>query len=428
MKGDFQTFDLPGGILLHICPAEKFKTVATWCYIHRPLRAATVTPNALVPFVLARGSEKFPTRRDISRRLEELFGADLEVRVEKFGEIQSVAVGIKTVSDWYLPQEESLLESGLALLQDILFSPLVEGGAFVGEYVRGEKEILGRKIESKVNDKARYAVIRCLEELCKGEDFALYQFGRTEDLAGITPVSLYEEYQNFLARGRMDLFIVGRVEVETVLRLVEEVFSRDGGLREPLQTVKREASRVREVIEELPVNQGKISLGFRTGATCPDDGFYPLLVCNGILGGFPHSKLFRNVREKASLAYYAFSRLEITKGLMVISAGIDVHNYERARDIMLEQVEALRQGEISDEEIEFTQKGLINRIRSAGDDPGTLIGFHVERFLNGRVESTNQIIQQISDVSKEDIIRAAREVELEVIYFLKPPTGGGRSG
>lgn len=422
MAGDFESSSLPGGVRLHILPEDKFKTVTVQVFIHRPLRTETVTATALLPLVLQRGSMAYPSRRLIARRLEELYGAEFGAQVIKMGEVQSLVFTLALPNERFLPGGDTFLADGLSVLRSIMLEPLVDGGAFRDEFVDGEKEILGRKIRSLINDKVQYAVVRCFEETCRGEDFALYKYGRVEDLPDITPAGLYEDYQRAWATAPVDIFFVGRMDRDSVRQAAAGSFSLQRaeipGLDVP--PVDQVVDTVREVEEVLPVQQAKLSLGFRTNISPRDPRFYGLLLYNGILGGFPHSKLFRNVREKASLAYYAFSRLEITKGLMVISSGIEKENRDRAQEIILQQVEAMKQGDFTAEELDFTRLALANRIRSAADDPQAMVALHMERMLNGRRESTKEILERIAGVNREQIVEAAGAVQLQTVYSLRP--------
>ncbi len=150
-----------------------------------------------------------------------------------------------------------------------------------------------------------------------------------------------------------------------------------------------------------------------------DDAYYALLVCNGVLGGGPHSKLFNNVREKMSLAYYVFSRLEKFKGLMIISSGIEIQNYQKALDEILAQVDAVKKGEINDAEYEATINSLVNGIQSLKDNALHMIDFKLSQLVSGTNYSLDDIIQKVMAVKKEDVIKVAQNIELDTIYFLK---------
>ena len=173
------------------------------------------------------------------------------------------------------------------------------------------------------------------------------------------------------------------------------------------------------------MSQAKLVLGFRTNIAYGDPLYGLLLMYNGILGGFPHSKLFQNVREKASLAYYIFSRLERHKGVMVVAAGIDSNDYEKARGIIEEQVEAMAAGRISETEIENTRRGLINHLRTVEDNPYQIINFHLDGTIGGKNYTIAELIRCIEAVTLEEIKAAAEKIKLDTVYLLRGRQGGG---
>lgn len=422
---DFRRFRLANGINLYVHPTRKFKTVLVQLVFHRHLREEDATPASLLPSVLQRGSINFPTRQVLAYRLEELYGSELMSEIMKKGERQLVSFTLDLVHDQYLPGENKLLQKGLAILCEVVTRPVLQDGVFMPDYVAQEKEQHEKVIRGLINDKIAYSVERCLQEMCAGEPFGVFKYGTLERLAELDPVSLYDFYGRFLAESPADLYVVGDVDAESIRQMVEEIFCFPRGQEVvvPDTLVKSGTGEARYIREELDVHQGKLVLGYRTGLAYGDDDYFPLLVYNGILGSFPHSKLFQNVREKASLAYYAYSRLEKHKGLMIISAGIEVKNYQRALDIINRQVEAMAAGEISGEEFDNTLSGLRNQFLVEEDNPGLVVNRALDGIMAGRQEDTLRLIERLESVTPADVARVAGLVKLDTVYFLT--TKGG---
>jgi len=430
MDKEFTSFDLKHGINLHVWSTQKFKTTLIRVVLQRDL-GPKVTETALVPMVLRRGSQQYPTSAVIAERMEYLYGAQFDIDIMKMGERQIIGLEIEVANDRFISTEEDLLGNALSTLQDILLNPVTESRGFKQDYVGQEKSLLRRRIEGLINDKERYAVKRCFEEMCAGERFAIHKYGRTEDLDDITPDGLYEYYRIMLSDYPISIYVAGAVEPERVRDRVQAsfIFAREAG--NPLTglpaEVKEAPARPREVTEQRDVRQGVLVLGYRTGITYRDPEYDALLFFNGILGSFPHSKLFINVREKASLAYFAYSRLEGTKGLMIANAGIDPRNYSRTVEIIRKQVEAMKNGEISDEEMDATLKGLLNSLRSTYDDAGDMIHSHLLGAINNRVRSRQELISSLKKVTKDEVVKVADNVKLDTIYFLRDGAGGNDS-
>lgn len=421
-----QRFTLPGGMNLYVHRTNKFKTFLAQLVFHRALRREDVTATALLPAVLQRGTASFPTRRLLAYRLEELYGSEMSAEVVKKGERLLASFSVELVNDRYLPGEEGLLGRCLEILSEVVNRPVTEGEAFKREYVSQEKEQHEKVIHGLVNDKAAYALERCLQEMCAAEPFGVFKYGTLAELAALGPENLYSFYRRFLAESPVDLHVCGDLDAMAVRTLAEQMFSfpRDGVPEIPKTLVRNQEGEVRYVREEMDVSQGKLVLGFRTGITYGDDDYFPLLMYNGILGGFPHSKLFLNVREKASLAYYAYSRLEKHKGLMVISSGIETGNYDKALEIINRQVECIAAGEINEEEFANTWQGLRNQLQMEDDHQGLVINRAIDSELAGRGEDTDGLLAGLAAVKPEDVVRVAREVKLDTVYFLAGKGGG----
>lgn len=412
---------LPNGINVYVYPTEKFKTIVFSVFLHQNLNQDLAAKTALIPFVLERGTETWPTTRELVKYLENLYGADIISDISKRGERQVLQFLLEIVNPLYIPGEKDLQRRGLEVLKEVLTNPVVEDGGFKESYVKREKEILKNLIEGLKNDKVSYAIERCIQEMCRDEKYGVFRLGRVQDLESIDKFNLYEYYLELLRKAPLDVFVLGEVDPEDMFSLMEETFDfpREAVLEIEPTLIYKEVKEVRYREERLEVNQGKITLGFRTNTAVKDDDYYALHFYNGILGGFPHSKLFQNVREKASLAYYSSSRLERDKGILLIASGIEINNYDRALEIIQEQVKSMKEGNINQYEFESTRAGLLNHVKVSEDNPFQIINRHLGGTISGRQETTEKVIEQINQVTIEDVVKVAEKIQLDTIYFLR---------
>lgn len=429
MTESFTRYGLAEGVNLYIQPTRKFKTTVIYVYFHLPLAPDTVTSNALLPMVLARGSADYPTTAALSRHLDELYGASFGIDVSKRGEVHSIVFRMEVPSEQHIPGASGLLQQALETLAGIITRPALEGDGFKADYFRQEADNLKQTIEGLINNKTRYAMVRCNEAMCKGEPFALYRLGRVEDLPTITPQSLRQHHQRLLSSAPVDVFVIGDLECEPARDLVQRTLvlpaAGPEGRTMPVTNVKRESGRPTQQVEDhLDVNQGVLVIGMRTGVTIRDEAdYFPMLVANGVLGGFPHSKLFQNVREKHSLAYVAYSAVETLKGAGYMYAGIEFENRQKCQEIMLEQLKELQEGKIGDDEFETTVITLINDVLGAADNPGAMADLAVDRVFSGRDLSIEDRVAAYKAVTKEQVAAVARKFSLDTVYFLNK--GGG---
>lgn len=421
---DFRHYQLDNGLNLYVKPTAKFKTVMIKVFWQQNLDQSAAK-NALIAMLLKRGTRKIPDTLGLNRVLEKLYGAELDSRVIKKGERQLLEFSLEIVKDSI--SGEPLLAQALQILHDVVLDPLVREDGFDTAYLAQEKEQLKQLIDSIINDKVQYAVERCLEETGKGEPFGIPRFGRVEELPGLTSGELYRHYMERSRSVPMDMFIVGDVEPQAVYESVSKVFNFSRKANYILQAaqVRNIPLKVKEIVERQDINQGKLCLAYRTQVAYADEEYPALVVYNGILGGFAHSKLFQNVREKASLAYYASSRLEKSKGIMLIASGIESENYAKARTIIEEQVKDMASGEISNLELANTKSALINQLRSSNDNYHLMVDMAVDGLVNNVQRPEGELAAKIAAVTLEDVVNVAAGIKLDTVYFLTNLEGAG---
>jgi len=410
------------GITFYRINSEKFKTNRVDIFFLDRLERERASANAILPSVLKRGCSKFQTQRELEIRMEELYGAVVDGGCNKKGETQIVSFHMSHIADKYTGKGDKLFDKCSQLLMCILQNPVVEDGGFKASVFRQERDNLVDYIRSRINDKMRFSFLRCIEEMCRGEAFAIPDEGYESDALLLTPQKTYEIYQQMISSYPCYVYMSGSIDDESAYRFIEQ-FSQiprtDTG-RTGTCEVKKNVSEVRRVDESMDVNQGKLCLGFRTNVEPTSPDYYPLVVYNGILGGDVHSKLFQNVREKASLAYYAQSVLEKYKGLMIIMSGIEHANRDKAEKIILRQFEDMREGNITREELDATKKSLMTGIKTMQDSQGAIVDFFLSQHLIGEGDDFESMARKIEAVTIDDVVRVAQNVQLDTIYFLKP--------
>ncbi|MBM6618378.1 insulinase family protein [Bacillus sp. RD4P76] len=419
VKLDKEKSEVIKGMTVHVVDTKKYKTNSIVLKMRAPLAKEDVTKRALLPYVLQSATDKYPTTSALRTYLDELYGASLQVDLSKKGEYHIITIRIEVANENYLSDQTPLLEQALGLLADVLLRPATEGNSFVSSIVEQEKRSLVQRIQSVFDDKMRYASLRLVEEMCKNEPYSLHVNGIKEDVESITAESLYAYYKKALAEDRVDLYVVGDIDSDSLTDKVSSMFQLKE--RNPITIADNHHSieKENEVIEEQDVKQGKLNAGYRTNITYDDADYFALQVMNGIYGAFSHSKLFINVREKASLAYYAASRVESHKGLLMVMSGVDAKNYEQAVTIIKEQMDAMKKGDFTDKEIEQTKAVIKNQILETIDTSRGLIEVLYNDAMAKKSYPVDVYLQQIDSVTKEDIVKAAEKIELDTIYFLK---------
>lgn len=416
---NLQHFNIRDGINLYYIDDSKYKTVSVALYLHRPLLREEVTLNSLLSGVLKSGTAKYPSMKEISRHLESLYGTVYDVSVSRRGSVQSLVSACSVIAPHVAG--DNLIPDAVDLVFDFLFDPATENGVFIDSFVETDKKNLKDSIESLINDKRAYAEFRCIEEMCQGQGAGINEIGYVEDIPSLNSTNLYEHYKNIITSSPLDIFVVGKCNIDDVKdSVIKRIADIDFNIK-PVQMKSKDAEvfEIKNVEESFDVAQGKLAMGLRTFAGAGDELYYPLMVGNSIFGAGAHSKLFNNVREKSSLAYYVSSRIDKFSRIMLISSGIEFKNFDRARKEILQQLDDVKAGNFTEEELEISKDFIINQYRSYLDSAYMLRSFYLGQLLTGKVESIEEAITSVKAVTAEQVVKAFSKITLDTVYFLK---------
>ena len=426
---NYKKQEIKQGITVHNINTDKFKTNLIAIFLTIPISRENVTFNSVLSSVLRRGSKNMPSQEEISKQMEEMYGASFDNGVDKIGDNHILKFYLESINDECLQQDaENMLKESIQKLTEIVFNPFLENYKFKEEYINQEKEAMTQRINAKSDNKAAYARVRCIECMYKDNPAALYRYGYIEDMNKINNQNLYEYYKKLIDICKIDIFVSGKNELEEIVKILnEEENIKKLHPREPKYivndiTVKKEQEE-QNVEEKQNVNQGKIVIGcdilFDENDLKDENLRYEALLYNGLLGGSANSKLFQNVREKASLAYTASSNYVRFKSNIFINAGIEIDNYEKAIKIIKEQLEALKNGEFTDEEIENEKKSIISGINLIDDEQDSGIIYFYGQEITGCKVEIEDYKERVKNVTREQIMNIAKKVKINTIYFLR---------
>ena len=421
---NYKKQNIKKGITFHVINTNKFKTNLFAIFLTTKLERETVTKNALLTSVLRRGSRNYPSQEEISKNLEKMYGANFDCGVDKTGDNHVLKFYLESINNQFLPSDENLSKECFEILTDIIFNPYLENEQFKEEYVNGEKENLKQIIQSKIDNKARYASERCVEEMYKDEPYGLYKFGYIEDLEKITAKDLYEYYKQLIKTAKIDIFVSGDLDEniineiltsKTIANLQETTESYN---ENKINVIKPEIKEPRIVNESMQVTQGKLLLGLDILENTKESKYWAS-VYNVILGGSSTSKMFQNVREKASLAYTAGSVYLRQKDNIFVKAGIDIPNYEKAVELIKEQLRQMKDGEFDEQEIENAKLIISSSVEAIPESQDSEITYYFAQEISDEFVSIEDYVKNINSVTKEQIVDIANKIQINTIYFLK---------
>ena len=419
-----KNYDLGTSSVLRVCSTDRFKAGALSVSSVMPVDENTACMAPLLLSVLRRGTEKYPTLSDINRRLDYLWGTSFSIRSFYLGNCQVVGFTADLLDPSYLPQGgDEIVDGVLELMEQLLFYPILdEDGLLSAKYVESEKQLQCDAIRAARSNSKSYAAERCKELLLEGEPGGISMYGTEEQTMAVTREALTAFWKDWLEHLYLDCFYVGGEDTSTLLKKLEAVFG-DRIPRKPmtppvvLGSVK--TGREIRVNETMPVSQSQLMIGYRCGVEMghPDDAVCAVL--NEMLGNSPISRLFVYVREKHSLCYSCASSYSAYYGTVLISCGLKSENRDLAEREIHRQIQCLARGDFRDEELDAAKKSLENTYRQIEDSPAGLESFYYGRALAGYGTSLKERRAAFERVTREDVVRVANTLTLDVVYFLE---------
>lgn len=415
-----QTLTLADGIKLHCFYDNRFKQGCLSFQMVRPMCDEEASLNALLPAVLLRGTQVHPDLRSLTLHLDNLYGASVDSMIMRVGDHHTTGLHCTLMDDRFALPGDTVLKPVLDFLEELLLAPALENGVFRTDYVESEKKNLISALESEINNKRAYALRQMIRTMCKDDSLRIGRLGDKDRVAAITPQSLYDHYRKILRESPIEMFYVGSASAQQMAQLLMPLISRLDRDHKPcrLQTVFSGAACGHHV-ERMDVAQAQLCMGYVTPIVTESPEFAAMQMMNTIFGSGMTSKLFMNVREKLSLCYSIGSAYYTSKGIILLSAGIDAAKEQEVTDEIKVQLQAMCDGDITDEEMASAREALLSGLRCVHDSPNAISNYYFGAKLSDLHMTPAEYQARIAAVTKADVAAVARTLKLHTTYILK---------
>lgn len=410
---------LSDGVFFSDVRDSRFKTMKITANMIVPLREDTASEYALLCGILSRSCKAYPDFTALSKKLSSLYGAELSASFRKAGDNQLLVLSASGLDDRYTLEGESVAEELSRLLCGVIFEPKLSGGVFDEEDVEQERRQLLDLIDSEFNDKRVYANGQLVKHMCQNETYGVKRYGSAAYIKAATPQSLYAAWQKLLKTAVFEIMYIGDSDPAASAEVFRRSFEAIDRAPAAAQTeIIRSAGEPKTVTEELPVTQSKLVMGFRAGTALPDKEVAAATLMTTVLGGTANSKLFSNVREKQSLCYYCAARYDKYKGVVFIDSGVEGKNIEKLKAGVFREIEDMKNGVITDFEIEAAKMALINVYYSSNDTVSGIESWYAAQLFNDEFQTIEEMAAKMNAVTKEEITAAANRLTLDTVYVL----------
>lgn len=402
---------------------EKFKSIYFSVNFTMPVNQKQISENSLLSAILGKSCDKYKTQKEMQKYLYSLYGANFDVGIERFGDLYNIEFRCECINKEFLPGKEDVVNEVLEFLYNIIYKPDIKNNTFNKEIIQREKEFVLNKIREVKDDKLRYGVRKMEELMCKNEPFSIYVYGDEEDILKITEEDLYKRYKEVINNSAITVIVSGNLsgydDIETrINNIFGNKLTSNLDYKE-LICDKKEKHQKEEIIESQETTQSVLTYGLRIKNINSND-FYKLSVYNALLGGTPSSKLFQNFREKESLAYTVRSRYYRFKDIIIIYAGIQKENYEKAKKVLENEINLIKEGKVTDEEFNASKQSIISNLKEWNDSKIALSKMFISNMFATKSNTLEleDMINNMNKVTKQDVIDIAKNIAIEKIFFL----------
>jgi len=412
--------EITKGVHLHFIQSEKFKTNKIKVRFSAPMSEKTIAGRVLTASMLETSNALYPASQSFREKLANLYGANFSTSLSRRGLVHYLDINLSFVRDQFLSRKNVLTDEILDFLKASLFSPLSNGNAFDAKTFEIEKKNVLTDLEAEIENHFYHAHRKLNDLFYDLSEMRIPRVGTVELVEKETAESSFATFQQMLKEDQIDFFFIGNFNEIAVRDKIQDFHFAER--EQPLELMYQQnySNVTRENLEQREVHQSIIELAYHFSAQYGDSEHLPLIVLNGLLGGFAHSKLFVNVREKESLAYTISSNFDIFSGLLRIYAGIDRANRTKTIALINRQILDLKRGNFTDDELEQTKKMLKNSILLAQDRQNTLIErAYMSAVLGKKFLSLEAWLESLENVRKNEVIKAAQQLKLQAIYFME---------
>ena len=412
--------ELVSGISAHFVQSKKFKTNKITVRFTAPLSLETVAGRMLSASMLETANKAYPTSQAFRRYLASLYGTDISTSAYRIGQVHVLDLTFTYVQDEFLSKKNVLTSRILELVKQTLFAPLALDGAFEPTLFEIEKKQLLANLATDMDDSFYFAHKELDSLFFHDERLQLRYSDLRNSISNESPESSYTCFQDALKNDRIDFFFLGDFnEVEITESLKSLSFTaRKSDIS--IQYYQSYSNVLQEGMVQRNVGQSVLEMGYHSPVKYGDDQHLPMLIMNGLLGEFAHSKLFTNVRENAGIAYTVSSQLDLFSGLLRMYAGIDRENRNQARKMMNHQLMDLKKGNFTDFELDQTKEMIRRSLLIAQDSQHTLVERLYLSVLFGKATfDIDRMLERLESVDKEAVCKAANSLKLQAIYFME---------
>lgn len=404
---------------LHLIKTDKFKTITVRCIFKEKINKEEITIRNFLFELLLSSCKKYPSKRNFSIAKQELYDLNLYGNNTRIGNTFSTEISISMLENKYI--NDDITMKGLEFLKEVIFNPNLEDNKDFRNNFNITKNYLLSYIKQGYDYPKNYSYMRLKNLMGEDYSFSYNMDGNIKDLEEITLTSLQKYYDKFIKNSLIDIYVVGNIDFYEIEKTIDSMISfnvlRKNDIDFSINYVPNN-KKVKTYEEELSFNQSRLVISCYFKKLTEIERKYSMFLYNIILGATPDSFFFKNIRENKSLTYDIRSSYHKNDNFLIISSGLDEKNTKEVISEIKKEMNNMKKGNFSEEKLNNAKAIMISSIKEFDEYPNSIIDYYFSmEYLNS--DDINTAIKFIESVTKEDIIKLSKKVNLDYIYLLK---------
>lgn len=405
-----------GAYNLHFIKTDKFKTITIDVNFYRRIKEDEVTKRNLLKMILLDSNNDYKTERELIIESERLYDIKISSSISRIGEFSDLSFQTKFLNEKFT--EEDMNKESIIFFLNLIFNPYIKDNRFIN--IDKQKNKLLQEIISVKDNKVKYSILKLMEKM-KDKPYSYNPYGTAEELDEITGKDLYDYYKKVLNEDQIDIFVLGDFSSQKMKDIFKEYFKVTTFKKENKNLLVKELVSRKRIVkyhEYDKVSQSQLVLLCSLNNLTDFERKYTIKLYSEILGGSSNSILFSKVREEKSYCYYINSGVKAYDNILIINSGIEKKNVEPAIKLIRKCLKDINNGKISEDILESSKNTIISSIKTSSDTPNGIINTALSRVLVSS-DSTVDRIKNFSKITKEDIIKVSKKVNLHTILTLE---------
>ena len=405
---------------IYTIKTDRFKTSHLEVIFKNVLKKEEIGTYSFLADILSEGCKKYPRKKDLITRFEELYKIVIYASTIRVGNVIDLHVSLDFINPEYI-EDEGYIEDVIKTLFEVINNPNVCNDEFDLKTFNIVKERLRREINSLKENPVKQSIKEAIKTMDSNSPTSYEILGTIEELENITPAKLYDAYKSLRKNFKVDVFLIGNLDMDNVTSLIKKYFKNRYIVSDNFEVMvdNKETKKVKVKAMKSDNIQTNLVMLFNLKNLSELEKNITLNCFNYLYGsGGLTSKLYKSIREENSLCYAINSMYLKYDKLLMVQISLDNCNVKKAISLVKKELKSMQNGNFSEEEVKDAINNMIISLDMSLDNNIAILNNYVFNIYD-KLPSIEERKEYFKKLTKEDIVNVSKKVKLNTIFTLE---------